>query len=97
MQGVKVKILAPEKHLFKYGNKIVLHYFQPLPRGDSARNRLYARAPKRELEELLRHLGARAEAVPSAEGQCFFFCCYIFFQASVCRWSRDRRQTGSGT
>lgn len=27
----------------------------------------------------------------------FFFCCYIFFQASVCRWSRDRRHTGSVT
>lgn len=70
MQGVKVKILAPEKHLFMYGNKIVLHYFHPLPRGDSARNRLYARAPKRELEELLR--------------RALSFLLLYFFQATVC-------------
>lgn len=83
MQGVKVKILAPEKHLFKYGNKIVLHYFQPLPRGDSARNRLYARAPKRELEELLRRALRQ-------KGNVFFVV--IFFSSDGLP-----RQTGSGT
>lgn len=104
MQGVKVKsshkkiysrkILVPEKNVFKYSNKIVLHYFQPLLPGDCARNRLYASAPKRELEELLGHLGAGAEAVALAEGQCFFLLLY-FFQVSVCRCSCDHRQTGS--